>query len=509
MILIKLNESTALHRRVLIYITTTSTRVPKTGLTGNPLIISAEGGNAGANADSLHEISGGWYYSEVWVGTLGHLSLVWDNGTDRGQTDYQVVPWDPYNSTTLGLTGVVCASVAGAVGSVTGNVGGNVAGSVGSVTGNVGGNVNGNVNGTVNATLPSTVNANIVGQFGFVPNARTMMMVLGTSRNCNVNENAGYASADYDDAVTELTFSSDDEFPPNWMAGTVIQNTNTSERMLITAVGDEGQFTVQRGYNGSGASPIGQGEQHVDVFEGPVGVPGELTTVIPVNNIRGWAVNDVVRANSAEDIRIDYILRYGTRNQGVMSVTRGHNSTSPTELSNGSQLLDSVAQDAAGATAIRVETNRAVVNDLLVSPDGKELARVTAIGATVISGVNLTIERAFRGDPDQIEYEQTWAIMEPVITGGEPQAIERNKPYDLYFLMRDSSTKQPATGKAVTAQLKKDGAAFAAATNAVVEQAHGLYRLTINADETACSTLLARFTATDCDVTIERMNPRL
>lgn len=72
---------------------------------------------------------------------------------------------------------------------------------------------------------------------------------------------------------------------------------------------------------------------------------------------------------------------------------------------------------------------------------------------------------------------------------------------DLFFTMRDSTNHELATGKTVSGQVSKDGAAFAAVAGAISEVANGWYKLAANAGDRNGDMLLFYFTATGCDPT--------
>jgi len=68
------------------------------------------------------------------------------------------------------------------------------------------------------------------------------------------------------------------------------------------------------------------------------------------------------------------------------------------------------------------------------------------------------------------------------------------------FLMTDSTTHNPATGKTVTATRSIDGGAFGAGTlGSVTELANGVYYLDIPAADRNGNVITYRFTATGCD----------
>lgn len=69
------------------------------------------------------------------------------------------------------------------------------------------------------------------------------------------------------------------------------------------------------------------------------------------------------------------------------------------------------------------------------------------------------------------------------------------------FAMTDSTTHAPKTGVTVTAQISKDGGAFATCTNSgtITEIASGGYALSLTSSETNCNAFLLRFTGTASD----------
>lgn len=69
-----------------------------------------------------------------------------------------------------------------------------------------------------------------------------------------------------------------------------------------------------------------------------------------------------------------------------------------------------------------------------------------------------------------------------------------------HFVMTDSTTHNPATGKTVTATRVIDGGSFGAGTlGSVTEVANGLYRLDIPAADLNGSVVTLRLTASGCD----------
>ena len=80
------------------------------------------------------------------------------------------------------------------------------------------------------------------------------------------------------------------------------------------------------------------------------------------------------------------------------------------------------------------------------------------------------------------------------------QLIQNNAERVPLFMVQDSDHVTGATGKTVTAEISKDGAAFGSPTNSVVEISDGWYYLDLTAAELdTVGFLLIRATATGCD----------
>ena len=97
---------------------------------------------------------------------------------------------------------------------------------------------------------------------------------------------------------------------------------------------------------------------------------------------------------------------------------------------------------------------------------------------------------------------------------GFPQAgdasasnIKKNQALQKFaFVMTDSTTHAPATGKTVTCTRSIDGGAFGADTLAsVTEVANGVYTVDFGAADLNGNVIVLRCTATDCDDTLERI----
>lgn len=79
-------------------------------------------------------------------------------------------------------------------------------------------------------------------------------------------------------------------------------------------------------------------------------------------------------------------------------------------------------------------------------------------------------------------------------------AIKKNTAFTAFeFVMTDSTSHAPATGKTITATRSIDGAAFGACTNSAVEISDGAYKINFSAADLNGNNILFKFAATGCD----------
>lgn len=249
----ELSEATAARRYFYLHLVDQTDGItPETGEGAGQPQISKNGAAFGNTSATLTHVSNGLYYVALTAGeidTLGFVIVRYDSAnTAEFQAMGQVVAFDPYAATNLGLTALPTAnpaangglptvnasnqvagvsgnvvgstasvtgsvgsvtgavgSVTGAVGSVTGNVGGDVVGStasvtgaVGSVTGSVGGNVDGSTASVTGAvgSVTGNVGGNVTGSVGSVAAGGIDAAAIATG--------AIDADALASDAVTEI-----------------------------------------------------------------------------------------------------------------------------------------------------------------------------------------------------------------------------------------------------------------------------------------------------------------
>lgn len=107
------SEATASYRRVPIHLVdATDGLTAETGVTGTPQL-SKNGASWGNTSATITEVGNGAYYVELTAGELDTLGFGMvrfkSAATAEFQTMFQVVPWDPYASTNLGLTNLDAA----------------------------------------------------------------------------------------------------------------------------------------------------------------------------------------------------------------------------------------------------------------------------------------------------------------------------------------------------------------------------------------------------------------
>ena len=68
-----------------------------------------------------------------------------------------------------------------------------------------------------------------------------------------------------------------------------------------------------------------------------------------------------------------------------------------------------------------------------------------------------------------------------------------------FLMVLSSDHISPATGKTVTSKISKDGGAFAAGTNSVVEISDGFYKINLTQAEMNADVIALIFKETDCD----------
>ena len=84
-------------------------------------------------------------------------------------------------------------------------------------------------------------------------------------------------------------------------------------------------------------------------------------------------------------------------------------------------------------------------------------------------------------------------------TDNLPSGIAKNVALsNLMFTMVLLNGKTIATGKTITAQISKDGGAFANCTNAASEVGEGWYKITLTQSEMNADIVALKFTETDC-----------
>lgn len=147
--------------------------------------------------------------------------------------------------------------------------------------------------------------------------------------------------------------------------------------------------------------------------------------------------------------------------------------------------------------------------DIAATEQGTASGSYVANMPAVVAGVyNIIAKERAGGAP--AESDLTVSVGDVEWTGtiiGARSNVKKNQALAKFqFLMTDSTTHAPATGKTVTCTRSIDGAAFAAGTLAnVAEVSDGDYTVDFGAGDLNGNVIVLKATAAGCDVTLERV----
>lgn len=84
-------------------------------------------------------------------------------------------------------------------------------------------------------------------------------------------------------------------------------------------------------------------------------------------------------------------------------------------------------------------------------------------------------------------------------TDNLPSGVAKNVAFPnlMFTMVLSSDGRSPAVGKTVTAEISKDGGAFAGCANAVAEVSNGWYKIDLEAAEMNADIIALKFTETD------------
>jgi hypothetical protein len=199
-----------------------------------------------------------------------------------------------------------------------------------------------------------------------------------------------------------------------------------------------------------------------------------------------------------------------SKTSGIMTEVSGLDSAmaaSPTanSLMQRIQAIDVLTEASGGGdlAANLTNTNRLTAVRAAVLTDWIDAGRLDAILDTInTNAARLTAVRAAILT-DWIDGGRLDALLDAVKakTDNLPSAVAKNVALaNFSLLMVDSDDHfSPITGLTVTAQISKDGGAFAGATNSVSEIANGVYKISFTQAEMNADVLVWTFTATGAD----------
>jgi hypothetical protein len=121
---------------------------------------------------------------------------------------------------------------------------------------------------------------------------------------------------------------------------------------------------------------------------------------------------------------------------------------------------------------------------------------------------NVTAKERVGGAPAEIDITVGVGTLEWTGTVvGQRSNVKKNQALSSFeFMVTDSTTHAPTTGKTVTVTRSIDGGVFAAGTlSAVTEVSNGIYKVDFAAADLNGNVVTLRATATGCDDTFERI----
>lgn len=152
------------------------------------------------------------------------------------------------------------------------------------------------------------------------------------------------------------------------------------------------------------------------------------------------------------------------------------------------------ASHAADVAAVKSDTVEILTDTSVIGAAGAGLTGIPAVGSVTGAVGSVTAPVTAGTVSDKTGYAITSNVK-------KNQALA-----EFQFLMTDSTTHAPATGKTVTCTRSIDGAGFAAGTLAnVTEVANGTYTVDFGAGDLNGNVILLRATATGCDDVFERI----
>lgn len=164
-----------------------------------------------------------------------------------------------------------------------------------------------------------------------------------------------------------------------------------------------------------------------------------------------------------------------------------------------SDQIDGVGGDATAANQTTIINAVAALNDF--DPANDTVARVTLVDTTTTNTDMVSEPPTASLIRTEIDSNSTQLIAIKEKTDNLPGGVPKNVALsNFYFYMALSSDHYTgATGKTVTAEISKDGGAFASCTNSPSELSGGVYVIDITQTEMNADILKLKFTETDCD----------
>lgn len=254
---------------------------------------------------------------------------------------------------------------------------------------------------------------------------------------------------------------------------------------------------------------------YVAINHGAVTVLGDTSaTEMSATNAPGWYLFDLTQGETNGD----ELLFTGKSSTANVSMVGRPISTLPA-------LFTTLSVDASGRVDVgKVLGTTQTARDLGAQADATTSSRMASytqptgflaatFPATVASTTNISagtiaaVSGAVGSVTGNVGGNVTGSVGSVVAAVAITSNIKKNQALASFeFLMTDSTTHAPTTGKTVTCTRSIDGGAFAAGTLAsVAEVSNGIYKVSFGAGDLNGNVIVMRATATACDDAFERI----
>lgn len=235
---------------------------------------------------------------------------------------------------------------------------------------------------------------------------------------------------------------------------------------------------------------------------------GTITTATNVTTVNGLAANVITAASMAADASAEIADAVWDEDATAHQTggTFGQAIGDPGADTN--TIFKAVVTDATGATvgvdvvALKAETVNILADTAEIGAAGAGLTAINLPDQTMnITGdITGNLSGSVGSVTGNVGGNVTGSVGSVVAAVAITSNIKKNQALAAFeFLLTDSTTHLPVTGKAVTATRSLDGAAFAACANAVTEVGSGIYTINLAAADLNANVVTLHFTAATTD----------